>query len=85
MVDIKTAYEQVLLESKANRLRHLFDDGTMTFDDFRTTFKNVFKGKVGMSSNVKKFPVYITFKDGQFAFANDKNTVKEPYSIDKVC
>ena len=85
MVDIKTAYEQVLLESKANRLRHLFDDGTMTFDDFRTTFKNVFKGRVGMSSNVKKFPVYITFKDGQFAFANDKNTVKEPYSIDKVC
>ena len=85
MVDLKQIYTQVLKESKASHLKHLFDDGTMTFDDFRTTFKNVFKGKVGISGNVKKIPLSITYKDGQYMLANDKNSVKEPFSVDKVC
>ncbi len=85
MIDIKSIYKKVLTESKASRLRHLFDDGTMTFDDFRNTFNNVFKGKTGISRNVKKIPLSITYKDGQYALANDKNSVKEPFTIDKVC
>ena len=57
----------------------------MTFDDFRNIFKNVFTGKVGITSKVKKIPLSITYKDGAFALANDDNSVKEPFSIDKVC
>ena len=57
----------------------------MTFDDFRNIFKNVFTGKVGITSKVKKIPLSITYKNGAFALANDDNSVKEPFSIDKVC
>lgn len=85
MVNLKKIYTNILKESRASHLKHLFDDGTMTFDDFRNTFKNVFKGKVGISDKVKKIPLSITYKDGQYMLANDKNTFKEPFSVDKVC
>ena len=85
MVNLKKIYTNILKESRASHLKHLFDDGTMTFDDFRSTFKNVFKGKVGISNKVKKIPLSITYKDGQYMLANDKNSFKEPFSIDKVC
>jgi len=64
MVNLKKIYTNILKESRASHLKHLFDDGTMTFDDFRSTFKNVFKGKVGISNKVKKIPLSITYKDG---------------------
>lgn len=51
----------------------------------RNVFKTVFTGKVGLSNKVRRIPLMITYKDGGFALANDDNTVKEPFSIDKVC
>lgn len=75
----------MLSESKASHLKHLFEDGTLSFDDMRNVFKTVFTGKVGLSNKVRRIPLMITYKDGGFALANDDNTVKEPFSIDKVC
>ena len=91
MINLRQIYGKVanqptlLTESKKTHLKHLFEDGTLTFDDFRNIFKNVFTGKVGITSKVKKIPLSITYKDGAFALANDDNSIKEPFSIDKVC
>ena len=91
MIDVKKIYETakvsagMLTESKKTHLKHLFEDGTMTFDDMRNIFKSVFTGKVGFTKKVNTIPLMITYKDGEFALANDDHSAKEPFSIDKVC
>ena len=91
MLNIRSIYGKIanqptlLTESKKSHLKHLFEDGTLTFDDMRNIFKNVFTGKVGITNKVKKIPLSITYKDGAFALANDDNSIKEPFSVDKVC
>jgi hypothetical protein len=75
----------MLTESRKTHLKHLFEDGTMTFDDMRNIFKSVFTGKVGLTTKVNTIPLMITYKDGEFAIANDDNSAKEPFSVDKVC
>ena len=91
MINLRQIYGKVanlptlLTESKKSHLKHLFEDGTLKFDDFRNILKTVFTGKVGISTKVKKIPLSITYKDGQFAIANDDNSIKEPFTVDKVC
>lgn len=91
MIDLKHIYESakvsagMLTESKKTHLKHLFEDGTMTFDDMRNIFKQVFTGKVGLTRKVKTIPLMITYKDGNFMMANDDHSVKTPFSVDKVC
>ena len=85
MLNIKGIYKKVIKESKASHMKHLFDNGTMTFDDIRNIFKSTFTGKIGFTNKVKRIPLSLTYKDGNFALANDTNTIKEPYSVDKVC
>lgn len=91
MVNIKNIYSKLrktpnlLSESKMSHMKHLFEDGTLTFDDMRNIFKQVFVGKVGISNKVNRIPLSITYKDGAFALANDDNSIKDPFSVDKVC
>lgn len=91
MVNIKRIYSKLrktpnmLSESKMSHMKHLFEDGTLTFDDMRNIFKQVFVGKVGISNKVNRIPLSITYKNGAFALANDDNSIKDPFSVDKVC
>lgn len=91
MINLKQIYSKVtktpnlMSESKISHFKHLFQDGTLTFDDMRNVFNSVFSGKTTISKKVNKIPLFITYKDGEFAIANDDNSVKEPFSIDKVC
>ena len=85
MLDLNKIYTQVLTESKASHLKHLFEDGTMTFDDMRNIFKNVFQGKVYVTPKVKSLPFAITYKDGNFALSNGDKALKDPMTVEKVC
>lgn len=76
---------EVILEGgAAERIMHLYEDGKMTFGEMRSILQDVFQGKTTLTEKLDGANIMVTFKDGQFCFARNKATLKEPMNIDKL-
>lgn len=91
MINLKQIYSKLqkvpnlLSESKMSHLKHLFEDGTLSFDDMRGIFNKVFTGKVGINTNIERTPLLLTYKDGKFVLAKNSQDDEQPFSDTVVC
>ena len=60
------------------RVRHIFDDGELTFAEIRDILSKVFSGDLKMTEKVGGIPVFITYKDGEFCGCCDPRDVCKP-------
>lgn len=63
---------------------HLYEDGKMTFGEMRSILQDVFQGKTTLTEKLDGANIMVTFKDGNFGFARNKASLKEPMNISKL-
>lgn len=83
--ELDAAY--ILNESAAGRgrVKHIFDDGELTFAEIRDILTKVFSGDLRLSEKVDGIPVLITYKDGDFCGCCDPKEVAKPVAFKKMC
>lgn len=67
------------------RVKHIFDDGELTFAEIRDILTKVFSGDLKMTEKVDGTPVFITYKDGDFCGCCDPKEVSKPIAFKKMC
>lgn len=67
------------------RVKHIFDDGELTFAEIRDILTKVFSGDLRLSEKVDGLPVLITYKDGDFCGCCDPKEVSKPVAFSKMC
>lgn len=60
------------------RVRHIFDDGELTFAEIRDILSKVFSGDLKMTEKVGGIPVFITYKNGEFCGCCDPRNIMKP-------
>ena len=76
---------QLLVEGGAQgHLAHIFEDGKLTFAEMRDIFKKLFTGKLEVSEKTDGAAIAVTYKDGEFRFARNKATIKDPMDINQL-
>ena len=79
--------EIVLTESSVGkgRIKHIFEDGELTFAEIRDILTKVFSGDLKMTEKVDGIPMLITYKNGDFYWCSDVRDVKNPVKLHKFC
>lgn len=79
--------EIVLTESSVGkgRIKHIFEDGELTFAEIRDILTKVFSGDLKMTEKVDGIPMLITYKNGDFYCCSDVRDVKNPVKLHKFC
>ena len=89
MIDLSKELDAAytLNESAAGRgrVKHIFDDGELTFAEIRDILTKVFSGDLRLSEKVDGIPVLITYKDGAFCGCCDPKEVAKPVAFKKMC
>ena len=67
------------------RVKHIFDDGELTFAEIRDILTKVFSGDLKMTEKVDGIPVFITYKDGDFCGCCSPKEVSKPIAFKKMC
>ena len=67
------------------RVKHIFDDGELTFAEIRDILTKVFSGDLRMTEKVDGTPVFITYKNGDFCGCCDPKEVSKPITFKKIC
>ena len=83
---LKESYEKdlILEGGAAGHMMHLYEDGKMTFGEMRSILHDVFQGKTTLSEKLDGASLLVTFKDGDFGFARNKASLKEPMNLSKL-
>ena len=77
--------KNIVSESRiTGRIPHLYSEGKMTFGEIRNILYDVFKGKTILKEKCDGKNLLVTYKDGKFVFARNKQTLKEPLDIEKL-
>lgn len=67
------------------RVKHIFEDGELTFAEIRDILTKVFSGDLKMTEKVDGIPILVTYKDGDFYGCSDIRDVKKPMKLQKLC
>ena len=59
-------------------ISHMFKDPDMTFGEMRDMFKSIFSGETTITEKTDGQNLMVTYKDGKFGFARNRETLKEP-------
>lgn len=82
MIDLCKELDSAIALNKSavgkGRVRHIFDDGELTFAEIRNILSKVFSGDLKMTEKVGGIPVFITYKDGEFCGCCDPRDVGKP-------
>lgn len=83
---LKESYEQEIVnESGSNgRIKHLYEDYKMTFNEMRSIFKQIFSGKTVLTEKLDGLNLMVTYKNGEFGFSRNKSSLKEPMNMEKL-
>lgn len=86
MIDIKGLFnDHMITESgAAGHMKHIFEDGDLTFADIRDIMTKVFSGDIMLEEKIDGVNVFITYKDGQFCVARNKKTLEKPMPYEKL-
>ena len=89
MIDLCKELDQALALNESaigkGRVKHIFDDGELTFAEIRDIMTKVFSGDLKMTEKVDGIPVFITYKDGDFCGCCSPKDVAKPMSFKKMC
>ena len=67
------------------RVKHIFDDGELTFAEIRDILTKVFSGDIKLSEKIDGIPILITFKDGSLCGCCDPRDVSKPVEFKRMC
>ena len=91
MIDLKTLIDEVrnsreILEEggSGGHIKHLYEDGKLTFGEMKQIFNDVFQGKVVLKEKLDGCNIMVTYKDGGFKFSRNKSTLKDPMDISRL-
>lgn len=93
MIDFKTYYslfESVAAEpvslimegGNAGHMSHIIDDKSMTFGELKKMLREVFSGKLELTTKVDGQNAFITYKNGHIGLSRNKATIKNPMTIE---
>ena len=89
MIDLCKELDQALALNESaigkGRVKHIFDDGELTFAEIRDILTKVFSGDLKMTEKVDGIPVFITYKDGDFCGCCSPKEVSKPIAFKKMC
>lgn len=89
MIDLCKELDQALALNESaigkGRVKHIFDDGELTFAEIRDIMTKVFSGDLKMTEKVDGIPVFITYKDGDFCGCCSPKDVAKPIAFKKMC
>lgn len=89
MIDLCKELDQALALNESaigkGRVKHIFDDGELTFAEIRDIMTKVFSGDLKMTEKVDGIPVFITYKDGDFCGCCNPKDVAKPMTFKKMC
>lgn len=89
MIDLCKELDQALALNESaigkGRVKHIFDDGELTFAEIRDILTKVFSGDLKMTEKVDGIPVFITYKDGDFYGCCSPRDVSKPIAFKKMC
>ena len=89
MIDLCKELDQALALNESavgkGRVKHIFDDGELTFAEIRDILTKVFSGDLKMTEKVDGIPVFITYKDGDFCGCCSPKDVAKPMAFKKMC
>lgn len=88
MIDLRKELDSALALNESavgrGRVKHIFDDGELTFAEIRDILTKVFSGDIKMTEKVGGIPIYITYKNGEFCGCCDPKEVAKPYPFSKM-
>lgn len=85
MIKIDELFETELDESgAAGRIRHIFENGDLTFADIRDILQKVFSGDMTLEEKIDGINLLVTYRDGRFCAARNQKTLKEPMDYDRL-
>lgn len=89
MIDLCKELDQALVLNESaigkGRVKHIFDDGELTFAEIRDILTKIFSGDLKMTEKVDGVPVFITYKDGDFCGCCNPKDVSKPVAFKKMC
>lgn len=89
MIDLRKELDSAISLTESiggrGRVKHIFDDGELTFAEIRDILSKVFSGDIKLTEKVNGIPVMITFRDGDFCGCCDPRDVKNPVVFKKMC
>lgn len=89
MIDLRKELDSAISLTESiggrGRVKHIFDDGELTFAEIRDILTKVFSGDIKLTEKVNGIPVMITFRDGDFCGCCDPRDVKNPVVFKKMC
>lgn len=89
MIDLRKELDSALALNESavgrGRVKHIFDDGELTFAEIRDILTKVFSGDIKMTEKVGGIPIYITYKNGEFCGCCNPKEVSKPYPFSKMC
>lgn len=75
----------LIFESKATgHMSQLFDDPDLTFNELKNIFIELFKGQIEIVEKLDGQKLMLTYKNGQFGIAIDKQTLQKPIDTDNI-
>lgn len=86
MIDIDQIFEDNMLvnESCGSRVKHLFEDGDLTFAEIRDILQKVFSGGIKLKEKVDGISLFVTYKDGKFRAAISAKDIKDPMDYERL-
>ena len=85
LIDEVRDHREILTEGGAGgHLKHLYEDGKLTFGEMKQIFNDVFQGKVVLREKLDGQNLMVTYKDGGFKFARNKATLRDPMDMSRL-
>lgn len=87
MINLKDIFDDVILLTETGaggHVKHLFEDGNLTFADLRDIFSKVFSGDMELTEKIDGISLFVTYKDGKFKAARSGKTLRDPLDYSKL-
>lgn len=70
-------------DSTATHTSHVFEDYDLTFGELKNLLNSVFTGKLELTEKTDGQNISVTWKNGKIGLARNKETIKEPLSVEQ--